>query len=619
MCGILAVVGFSPHAEAWQRAVAVQTPRGPDSSGEACGTVGGVPFRLAHQRLSILDLSPAGSQPMIHPSTGSTLAFNGEIYNYLELRADLIREGIEFKGTSDTEVLLHALEHWGVEGALPRLNGAWAFVWVSPRAGAVFLSRDRFGEKPLHLFSKGPTLFVASDWRALAILTERRFQLDEISVGRFLKLGVLESDERTLLSGVSQVPRSSLLKLDLANGLGTLHPPVRYWHCATALASPVDRADFEERLRSIVIDSVRIRLRSDVPVGLLLSGGLDSSIVATCARLTGHTQVHLLSMVSGSQRHTDTAHLAMMESFLGTKATRVDLQLRPESLIDETRILVSKMAVPLNSLAMLAHNMLIREATSLGIRVVLSGQGADEALCGYRKYLGLAVQDLVRHHRWLEAVSLLSRFLVNRSVLNQISLSEGARYLPGVRRGQDWLGERVRTISVENVGLLDGETLADRQLRDLNSLSVPTLNVLEDRSSMAESCEIRLPFLDHRFIELAIPALTSLKLDGGWTKVSLRRSFADQLPEGIAWRRDKQGFSNPECELLRTTIKHQFQHEFLDPECLVFRKGLFNFAETRDSFSRYCGRNPVGKPWVRRFIQLMTLEMWLRCNQSMVE
>jgi asparagine synthase (glutamine-hydrolysing) len=474
-----------------------------------------------------------------------------------------------------------------------------------------YLCRDRFGEKPLHYQERSDGVIFASDMRAVADLAGQRFTIDRLSVARFLRLGVLELDERTLIQEIAQVPAATYLPIAIESGRPRVLSPVRYWRCPVEPVANVSPCDFENRLRALVMDSMRIRLRSDVPVGILLSGGLDSSVMATTAAKLGIGNVLLLSLIDYEKPDGDPKHIEMMERYLGARVTRVSLQGTGGDPFDQLRETVRRMGTPINSMAMVAHFMLMDRARQSGVKVVLSGQGADEALCGYRKFLGFATQELLRSGRVLEAAKLASGFALNATVLTQFSLPEGARYLPRMGRPDERLGEALSDISVENPRLLVNETLIERQVRDLTALSVPTLNQLEDRSSMANSCEVRLPFLDHRIIELSVPAPLSCKLCGGWTKVGLRRAYSSALPHEVTWRRDKQGFSNPEATLLKTVLRTRLENDYLDSKRNVFEMGLLNHNYAIQSLKRLTAPVSIRRPWVRDFVQMMTLEMWL--------
>ena len=614
MCGILGNLGLRLHTDQWAAACAIQRPRGPDSQGEWHGRAGELDVSLGHQRLSIIDLSPTGAQPMIHPTTGSVLAFNGEIYNYIELRARLMAEGERFAGHSDTEVLLHALEHWGIDRTLPLLNGMWAFAWADVRGGRVFLSRDRCGEKPLYVASAGGRTSFASDLRAILQLVQNRRALNPRALADFLNLGLLDTSTQTMFEGIEQIPAGTFMMFDAVT-VGTIPTAQRFWTCPVE-APTLPLQDLIDHCRELFMDSVRIRLRSDVPVGVLLSGGLDSSCIAAAARAMDHRNIEMLSLVSDDPKVSERQHIDAVARHLDVKVHQVQLPSDPVVLLSHLTDLVDCMGAPVTSLSNVAHWMLMREARAKGMTVVLSGQGGDEILCGYRKYLAFHVQQLVRSGRPLAAAKTAWGFLRNGTVVRQFKLEESARYLPFSSRlgWNDRLGPLLRNETSRRVGLLPNETIQQRQRRDLTELSVPTLTHFEDRSSMFHSTEIRLPFLDHRIIELLVPAPADQKLHSGWTKYPLRAAMERNLPPSITWRRDKQGFSSPEAHWMRTVLRPQFEERFLRADSEVFVRGILDFEGVRRLWRDFCERRNRAV-WVRDFVQLMSLEIWLGLNK----
>ena len=298
MCGLLGSISREPVAPAvWTAACKMQAHRGPDDSGEWNSHVGDWNIAVAHQRLSILDLSPAGAQPMIHPVTGSVLVYNGEIYNFVELKAELKAAGVNFIGHSDTEVLLHGLEHWGIEAMLAKLNGMWAFAWIDRAKRKVHLCRDRCGEKPLYIAVQRDRVLFASEMKAILRLTGGRRALNVQAIAEFMKLGILDADRHTMFLGIEQVPASGLLTLSLDGSNIVTHECI-YWQCPVTNNAVEPFPQFVDRVREIFLDSVKIRLRSDVPVGILLSGGLDSSSITGAAHALGAKNMTLLSLVS---------------------------------------------------------------------------------------------------------------------------------------------------------------------------------------------------------------------------------------------------------------------------------------------------------------------------------
>jgi asparagine synthase (glutamine-hydrolysing) len=527
--------------------------------------------RAAHAGLSIIDLSDAGLQPMAYYGSGEgSLIYNGELYNYLELRTELAVLGARFSTRTDTEVLLSALHHWGPERALGKFNWMGAFAWFDRTRGRLVLACDAGSEKPLYYCVDGPRFAFASEIKALLTLLGRKFPLDRDVVGQFVFQGLSDASTRTFFDGIRRIEAGSYVELDLSSQAHVIR--------AIRFGSPVHAGDpakmslqeFIEQLRLTFTDSVRIRLRSDVPVGVLLSGGIDSSSIAAVSQsLVGHDLApRLLSAVSDDPRFDESPHVASMERHLRQQAHKINLRIVPDRLLSELSEANWYNDAPVAGLSALAHRKLMERAKDLGLKVILSGQGADEILLGYRKFLGFYLQSLLRRGRVFKAAAVLSGFLVNRTVVTDIDLGDARRYLPFLNRVS--ASERSETAiqgswlqgwQPRSLGLGSG-SLVDRQWLDVRNYSVPALCHYEDRMSMAASREIRLPFLDPRLMDLLMRAPDSFKLRNGWTKYAFRKAMEALLGPEISWRRDKKGFSNPEGEWLKHELREAVQGAF---------------------------------------------------------
>jgi asparagine synthase (glutamine-hydrolysing) len=274
------------------------------------------------------------------------------------------------------------------------------------------------------------------------------------------------------------------------------------------------------------------------------------------------------------------------------------------------------------SVSNLAHFQLMRRAKELGVTVLLSGQGGDEALCGYKKYLGFHIQSQLRAGRVAASARTLWDFWRNGSVLRQIKLSEAKRYLPKwlIPRQNELLGPALReTFRPIRIDLKPGETVQERQTEDIMRFSVPALNHSEDRCSMAASREIRLPFLDWRLLELFVSAPMELKLHRGWTKYGFRKAMEPLLPAEIAWRKDKQGFTTPEAHWLKTNLKQGVLDDFFAPTSLVFTMGLVGRAPLLGAYERYCNQDSRFSPlYHREIFSVLACETWLRQNADVI-
>src|SRR5437773_1639623 len=306
MCGIAGVISVGPPRPLdgpLKNMLQVQGHRGPDGRGSWCGAVGGSQVALGSVRLAILDLSDAGLQPMASPSGRQVLVYNGEIYNYRELRAELAGRGVAFRTQCDTEVVLHALATWG-EAAFERFNGMWALAWADQDAGVLLLSRDRFGIKPLYWYQAKDRCLFASEIKGILVGVGQRFQIDRTAVARYLLQSQLDAQEQTFFAGIEALPPGHFVRFDLRSAAGVVPTRRRYWipphegFLSDGVVPPF------KAVRETFLDSVRLRLRSDVPVGVLLSGGVDSSSMAAAMRsaLAPGAELQILSIVSDDPR-----------------------------------------------------------------------------------------------------------------------------------------------------------------------------------------------------------------------------------------------------------------------------------------------------------------------------
>ncbi|MGE3277302.1 MAG: asparagine synthase (glutamine-hydrolyzing) [Vicinamibacterales bacterium] len=609
MCGIFGAVccegGTFEETDAvsFARATDLVAYRGPDARGEArfrAGTgeraAAGEPFDayLGHRRLSIIDTSDAGIQPMTTDGR-RWIVFNGEIFNYRELAAELERDGCVFRTRTDTEVILRVYERYGERG-FDRLNGMWAFALLDLDRHALVLSRDRFSMKPLYVAHVGRRVLFASECKQLLPFLPRRAP-DAVSLHRFLKQGLLDTDGRTLFDGITQVPPKHNLVVDLDTGTTAAHA---YWRYGTADV-PSCETEICEAFGSLLRDAVRLRLRSDVPVGLMVSGGLDSSALSVAVQASGQADVRRFGAVSTDARVSEARHMDELEAGTGVTIERLVLNAGPTW--ERLRQVVWHNDSPFNALTIVAHEQVIAEIRRTSdVTVILSGQGADELLCGYRKFFFFHVAADLRAGRLAQAAANVAGSALHRTVLAQTALSEAKRYLP-LSKGADPLDAVLRD-GVEPVPLGAGGALRSRQEADLDRLSVPALAHYEDRNSMAHSTEIRMPFLDHRLVDFALSLPPHMLIRRGWPKYVLRRGAG--LPPAIAWRRDKQGFSNPEASWLRHELRPAVTALFADST--LARRGIVDGAGLRRFYERFVGGDRL--IWHGDVSRLATAEMW---------
>ena len=622
MCGIVGIISRKAmHFDGCMlRAQDAQKHRGPDGNGIAHYKVLGKCISLGHQRLAILDLTEAGRQPMTNSEQKGVIVFNGEVYNYLEIREELKRMGYKFYTNCDTEVVLRALHHWGPAEGLSRFNGMWAIAWMDLEQQKIILSRDRAGKKPLYYCYDQDQFYFASEIKTLLVMIEKKFELNLQIVGEYLEQSLSDTSTETFFRGIRKIPAGHYGVIDLIEDSLDLHLK-QFWTVPTSPKPFEPKKDISE-LRELFIDAVRLRLRSDVPVGILLSGGIDSSsIAAVMQRILGkEAELNLLSAISESPLYDESSFIDRVASHLRLSVQKVILDFDPGKIFEYLNEVSWVNDEPIGSLSNVAHYLLMRHARELGITVILSGQGADELLCGYRKYLAFYSQYLLREFKLLKAVKLIHDFYHEGTILNQISIREAKRYMPDLLKPPELeiRGTALKDFVGIPIGIGRAMTVQQRQALDLERFSVPVLTHYEDRMSMAWSREIRLPFLDYRIMEMLIPLSIDSKLSHGWTKYIFRKSMEPFLPHEIVWRKDKQGFINPQSEWLKKELYKNVREHF-STESLIYKHKLINIDNLKKKYELYCHQpDQKGNIWFKDIFNSLALEIWMRRFSSYI-
>lgn len=588
----------------------IQKHRGPDMQGEYVCEDYGLNVGLSHQRLSILDLSEAGKQPMSSRSNRSVISYNGEVYNYKELALEFF-PGDEF--TSDTQVVIELLECKGVFEALNYFNGMWAFAWLDVDAGKLYLARDRLGVKPLYYTFHEGDLYFASEVKGVLAACNKKFKLNHKVVANFLDKSLQDVDDETFFEGVFSLSAGCYVEIDLSSSVVNFECK-KYWDVSSDIA-PISFDDAVLRTRQLFEDAVALRMRSDVPVGVTLSGGLDSSAIAAVmqTRLVPGQKLTALSVVSPGSKHDESYFIDIMEKNLECDVDRIILDLTPDNAIQLLRKAAWHNDSPVASFSNVAHYLMMEKAKELGVTVILSGQGADELLCGYKKYVFFAVQYYLRNNKIKNFLSLVISFLFNRTVFTQFSFQEAKRYLPSFLKLNDIdiKGSALKGFNSSYVGLSKDQGVVSRQVADVKCFSVPYLTHYEDRMSMAWSREIRLPFLDYRLVGFFLSLPVEYKLGKGWTKYIFRKALAPYLPDEICWRKDKQGFVNPQESWLKKELKSTVIDIFSE-RALIFKLDLVDREKLLRKYDDFCRENMVASNvWYRDIFNPLSLEIWL--------
>ncbi len=587
--------------------------RGPDGEGSWCAPADRAGF--VHRRLAIIDLV-SGDQPMVDEA-GNWITYNGEIYNYIELREELGPEN--FRTTSDTEVIMAAYRRWGTD-CLSHLRGMFAFALWDAADGSLFCARDRFGMKPFYYAVVDDRLYFASEAKAiLPFLPEVETDVEGLRdylVFQFCLAG------KTLFKGIREVPAGHSLRV--RNGKLELS---RYWEVYYDLDFSHDSAWFEERLRELMANSVKVHLRADVPVGAYLSGGLDSSIVASLAvEQNGRGLQAFLGKFGEGPEYDESRYARALSRDKGIDLR--ELSITVDDFVGNIRKVVYHLDYPVAGPGAFPQFMVSKFA-KLDRKVVLGGQGGDELFGGYARYLVAYLEQclkaaidgtmhdgnfIVSYESILPNLTALRRYKPLLQEFWREGLFEpmDARYFRLVNRSNDLRDEiRWDTLdayspfetfrSIFNASNLKGESYFDRMTHfDFKTL-LPALLQVEDRMSMAHGLESRLPFLDHPLVELAATMPPGVKFEGGQLKRALKVAFAPMLPAEINERTDKMGFPTPLNAWARGGA-HEFVVDALSSSAALSRP----YVDNGRALAALAQTDAYG----RGFWGLLSLELW---------
>jgi len=600
----------------------VMIPRGPDDS----GTFVDGAFGMAARRLSIIDLD-GGHQPLANEDGSIWIAYNGEVYNFPELREKLLARGHRFQTRTDTETLVHLYEDRGAK-LVDELNGMFAFAIFDRTSRTLFIARDRLGVKPLFYSFRNGRFVFGSDLKSFFHADPSlRDELDPDAVHHYLSFNYIPAPH-TILKHVRVLPPGHHLTLT-ASGTLTIAP---YWDVVYAPDETRSDAELEEELSALLADAVEKRLIADVPVGVLLSGGLDSSSVARFMRDVHTTSVKTFSVHFAEESYSEARYAREVATLLGTDHYEVEVGAPSEALlrqiaIDAGQPYADSSMIPLHAVCGLAREH---------VKVVLSGDGGDEVLSGYATYTAYQLAALYRRLPRFVTRGVI-RPLVNRLPVSEkkISLSYKAKrfvrgaelapelahyefkvlfdeaqkarlYAPGFRNGGAVAAsydvfERIYRSSPESADVLNQLLKVDTKIYLPDDILVKV-----DRMSMAHSLEARTPFLDYRLVEFAGKLPLRLKQTHREGKVLLKRAMADRLPPGIV-RRRKAGFNVPAAAWLRGPLR-EVAAEYLG-EAAIRESGVFDARVIRTIWGEHLDAKC---DWSREIFGLLMFQLWHR-------
>jgi asparagine synthase (glutamine-hydrolysing) len=649
MCGIIGFWKASGHLYQDQLQVVAQRMstallhRGPDDEGIWTDVEAGL--ALGHRRLSIVDLSPLGHQPMMSANGRYVIVFNGEIYNFLELRHDLTQLGHHFRGHSDTEIMLASFSEWGLDKAIRRFNGMFAFALWDRQERILHLGRDRLGEKPLYYGWQDNTFLFASELKALKAHPDFRSEINRDALTLFLRYSNVPSPY-SIYQGIYKLPPGTILSW---NGVDAHPDPFTYWSAKEVaelgIAEPFMGPESEAviQLEALLLEAVKLRMVADVPLGAFLSGGIDSSTIVALMQAQSSQPVKTFTIGFNEEAYNEAKHAKAVAQHLGTDHT--ELYVNPKEALEVIPKLPILYDEPFSDVSQIP-TFLVSQLAKHQVTVSLSGDGGDELFAGYKRYIwGQKIWQAINwmpktlRHNSARAITSISPESWNRVFAN-INI-----FLP-TRTKQPEFGNKLHTLS-EVMTLPNGKEILYKRLVShweeptalvIDGLEPPTtlsnsqnraqlpdctecmmyldtvtylpddILVKVDRASMSVSLEGRIPFLDHRLVEFAWRIPLSMKIRNGQGKWLLRQVLYKYVPRNLV-DRPKTGFGVPIDSWLRGPLRDWA--EGLLNEDRLKNEGFFNPKPIRQKWEEHlCGT----ASWEYYLWDVLMFQAWLEAN-----
>ncbi len=544
MCGIVGIISnkdISFLEVKVKKMNALQKHRGLDGEGYWCSDKKNV--HLAHRRLSIIDLSSAGHQPMVSKDNFYTIVFNGEIYNYKELKEECIKKGSKFYSNTDTEVIIEYIKHFDVKG-IKDLRGMWAFVLYDVKKNKVIFSRDPFGIKPLHYAIYEDCIYFASEIKSLRLIDDYFNKIDEVTKQIFLDFGYLDIGQWTFFKNIKRFPAASYAEVDLNRTIKIEF--VRYWHPPQQLID-IDEKKAEEELHVLLKQSIKRHMVSDVPVAFCLSGGLDSSIIIGIAAAIAENNDKLTSFTTHYTNFPEIdevkwAKLAV--DHLNVKPHWIEVEYK--DFIEEVDLVLYHHDEPFGSTSIYAQNTIFKAINKAGLKVSIDGQGADELFAGYNSYHYFFLKYLLKERKFLkfiyEIIALFIKFPnFAGDNFTYIKRLFNRRFNRDLYKNSAYL---TRLNQIRHI--MNANNFNELLLTTLVSSSIPQLLRNGDRNSMKNHIESRIPFLDIDLVNFVISLPDKFKIRKAIKKYLLRLVAYRYLPKRLVDRKDKLGFPAPE-------------------------------------------------------------------------
>jgi asparagine synthase (glutamine-hydrolysing) len=621
MCGICGIISFNnqPVSEGPIRDMMhIMKHRGPDDEGVYIENNVGLGF----VRLSIIDLSLAGHQPMYSQDERYVIVFNGEIFNYIELREELVNSGFVFNTQTDTEVFLNAYIHWGEE-CMHRFNGMWAFAIYDCVEKRLFAARDRYGIKPFYYFQSNEFVAFSSEISPLLALLPDKPKPNYQAIFDFLVFNRTDQTESTFFEEIKKLQHGSKLTVNNHNQLDFSGPQslipnpqikIENWYDLAEEVTKTEGFKDSNEFRELFSSAIGLRLRSDVPVGVCFSGGLDSSsIVSVLLQEYDKKDLNTFSAVynkgqTGDETDFINEYKPLLKNLFYTTPSAISLEY-------DLLQFIRAHEEPIPDTSPYAQ-FKVMESAKGKVVVTLDGQGADEELAGYHYFFGFFFKDLLRQKRFGTLIREMSQYLINhRSCFGIKSffyfmLPVKLRIKARIKNTGYLNSEFIRDFANNNsiAGNIYGSNSLSTAMIDHFEFKLEHLLKWEDRNSMWFSLEARVPFLDYRLVEKTLASNSELFIKNGMTKHILRESMKGILPEKIRMRKDKIGFETPEAEWFRSSAWQKIIMDILKSESFRDRK-LIDPLKAMNQYRKHLSGSVNVSKEIWKWIHL---ELWFR-------
>jgi asparagine synthase (glutamine-hydrolysing) len=610
MCGyLLSVTREKINISKWNKAFLSIKHRGPDSSKVKFYKNALFNLKFGFHRLSIVDhQNKKANQPF--ESEKSILLFNGEIYNYIFLREKLLKKKIQFRTSSDTEVLLKYLETFGLSKTLQDIDGMWSFVWFLKKKNKIYLSRDQYGQKPLYYYKNNNIFLIASEIKALLTIINKKHFIDEKCAYNYLNYNLIDYNNKTLFSSIKQIQPSYYGILYLNRKLNIKK------YCYYKFKKKKNYFAFEKNTKILekkLTQSTTSKLSSEVKFGILLSGGVDSSIIFSIIKQKIKSNINLFYAQSTDKNSKDNKRIEFLEKYYKLKINRLSLPTNNLLLYKYLKKITYYNDYPLSSINSVGQYLIGLFAKKNKIKFLISGQGADELFYGYLKYYSFYLINLIKQKKIFNFLFEFF-FLLKNNFFHQFKFFTIFKYFNYPTK-KNFFFKNFFNAQKDFKNFTD---LSKRSFKDLNQFSVPTLCHAEDRMYMASGIETRFPYLNKDLQKFSLSLRDNFKISLGYTKYILRKAFEKKLPNAILFQNYKEGFQVCEEGFL---INNQslIRKEILNEKSLIFKHKIIDIKFLK-YFDKYTSSNLTRFFYDDNFVfKVIFFEIWINQFQKFLK